>query len=122
MQQDIKEGDANAESLNLLIAVEKEKELNAAVVTETSGSAVKYGTAIHLQYPKTGLMIGTQAKMIAEQERSCSPILLLQKYISSGCFFKVENRCFGLSSSPSLCSSKVRYQVHILRGWHCTKD
>ena len=71
--------------------VEEEKEINQATMAELSGSAVKYGTVIHLQHVKTGLFVATQAKMIAEHERSCSAVMLQEK-ISSGCFFKVESR------------------------------
>ena len=81
--------------------VEEEKEINQAAVAELSGSAVKYGTVIHLQHVKTGMFVATQAKMIAEHERSCSAVMLQEK-ISSGCFFKVESRLIACRRTLSL--------------------
>ena len=81
--------------------VEEEKENNQATVAELSGSAVKYGTVIHLQHVKTGMFVATQAKMIAEHERSCSAVMLQEK-ISSGCFFKVESRLIACRRTLSL--------------------
>ena len=86
------EEESEAELFKRMIQiVEEEKEINQATMAELSGSAVKYGTVIHLQHVKTGLYVATQAKMIAEHERSCSAVMLQEK-ISSGCFFKVESR------------------------------
>ena len=84
--------DSDGELLErLTAAVEEEKQINQTMVAALSGTPVKYGMVIHLQHIKTGLLVATQPKMIAEHERSCSAVLL-QERIASGCVFQVESR------------------------------
>jgi len=69
----------------------QEVEANTALIEESGGQAVCYGQKIQLRHVKSQKYVMMLPKIVAEQERGCSAMVLDAKG-GTGCFFEVQSR------------------------------